>query len=353
MTLHSNVVRFGARLDREVGNAKQRWSEREGLIFVAEMRNKGHQGMLVHRGFGEASPLPGYSTDSIEQCEACLRDMQLFDASKLTLRAIEALVSSMPPLPAARFAVETALLDLLAQRLGQSVGSLFGQYATSAQRSALLDPERPMLSAEATLSRGLKCAKLKIGGGEWSDELSMIKRLRIEFPSLRLRLDVNAAWTLPEAKIRLSLLEGLGIEFVEQPVAPGVMYRLIGSPVPIAADESLHTAMGREALEPLMREGGLRAIVLKPTVLGGFGACLKLQQWARQNKTSAIASHCFEGPVGTAAVAELALAMDSSMASGVDQHEILASLGDVPVPQLGERYLQLHHGGLGVIPNIE
>jgi o-succinylbenzoate synthase len=349
--LHSKIGRFGGALDHHVGNAKQRWSQREGLIFVAEMRSKGRGGEVVHRGYGEASPLPGYSPDTIEQCESCLQDVELFEAPHLSLNSIEALISAMPPLPAARFAVETALLDLLAQRLQQSVAGLFGHYATSARRCALLDPERPMRSAEATLKRGLTCAKLKVGG-EWSEELVTIKRLRAEFPKLSLRLDANGSWTLPAAKKRLSLLEGLGIEFVEQPVAPGVMYRLVGSPVPIAADESLHTVEGRAALEPLMRDGGLRAIVLKPTVIGGFAACLKLQQWARTHKTVAIASHTFEGPIGTAAVAELALAMDSPMASGVDEHEVLTSIGDVVVPQLGERYLQLHHGGLGVAIDV-
>ena len=351
MTLRSKVSHFGSRLDREVGNANRRWSNREGLIFVAEMRTKSRGTEIVHRGFGEASPLPGYSPDTIEECEACLNDIELFDASKLTLTTIEALVLSMPAVPAARFAVETALCDLLAQRLQQSVGGLFGQYATSARRCALLDPERPMRSAEAILARGITCAKLKVGT-HWTEELVAIKRLRAEFPELVLRIDANASWTLPAAKKRLALLEGLGLEFVEQPVAPGVMYSLIESPVPIAADESLHSAAGREALEPLMREGGLHAIVLKPTVLGGFAACLKLQQWARMHKTVAIASHCYEGPVGTAAVAELALAMDSTMASGVDEHEVLASVSNVAVPQLAGRFIQLHHGGLGVVVDV-
>ncbi|MCP4445925.1 MAG: O-succinylbenzoate synthase [Myxococcales bacterium] len=349
--LRSRVTRFGSVLDENIGNAKTRWSDREGLVFVVELhqdkRSKGGQQADMLRGFGEASPLPGYSPDTIEECEQCLESITLPDEKHLSMQSIDTLVSSMPELPAARFAVETALADLLAQLLQQGVAGLFGHYATSARRCALLDTNAPITSAAAILKRGLRCAKLKVGG-EWAEELTVIKQLRSEFPSLALRLDVNAAWTPPEAKRRLALLQGLGIEFVEQPVAPGVMHSLAGSKVPLAADESLHSQAGRDALEPLLGDAALRVLVLKPTVLGGISACLKLQQWAHRHRASAIASHCFEGPVGTAAVAELALTMDSSLAAGVDKHPVLANLGDVSVPQFGERYLLINHIGLGV-----
>ncbi len=348
--LRCRVERFECKLEDDIGNTRRRWSSREGLIFIVEgpehKRDK-KESKECSRGFGEASPLPGYSPDSIEECEACLRDIQLIDADPLSLESIETLISSMAPLPAARFAVETALLDLLAQEQCRSVGSLFGQYASSARRCALLDAEDPQTSAAAILERGLRCAKLKVGG-DWPEELAVIRRLRADFPGLELRLDANAAWSLPEAKKRLALLEGLGIAFVEQPVAPGIMYGLAGSKVPIAADESLHSEAGREALEPLMGDPALRVLVLKPTVLGGFLECLRLQQWAHKNKATAIASHCFEGPVGTAAVAELALAMDSSMAAGVDEHPVLTNMSHVRVPQLGARFLQPNQFGLGV-----
>ncbi len=348
MTLSSRVSRFRAEIDTRVSNSKREWTEREGLIFVAELRGTTRRGASLERGFGEASPLPGYSAESIEQCEACLRDVQLFDSSELSLSSIERLIESMPTLPAARFAVETALLDLLAQKRGQPVASLFGKYATRARKCALLDRNAPLRSATQAVARGITCMKLKVGG-EWAEEFATIRSLRKGFPDVALRLDVNAAWTLPEAKMRLSLLEGLGIQFVEQPVAPGVMARLVDSPVPIAADESLHSEAGRSALEPLLTAGGLRAVVLKPTVLGGFFACLKLEQWARRHKVIAIASHCFEGPVGTAAVAELALALDAPIAAGVDEHAMLATMSPVSVPQLQSKHVQLHHGGLGVV----
>jgi len=350
MMLSSHVSRFRCELPDDVGNAKTRWSVREGLNFVVEetLHRRHPAGTSdSRRGLGEASPLPNYSPDNIDDCERCLRDIQLFDASKLSIASIAALVSEMPALPAARFAVETALLDLFAQRKNASVSALFGQYASSATRCSLLDIEAPIESARSTLDRGIRCAKLKIGG-EWAEEYDTIRKIRIDFPSLALRLDVNAAWTLPEAKIRLALLQGLGIDFVEQPVAPGVMYRLGSSPVPLAADESIHSTAAREALVPLMKTSALRCIVLKPTVLGGIMECLRLQHWARGYKVKAIASHCFEGPVGTAAVAELALALDSSMPAGIDTHSALAPLSTTPIPQFRNRFIRPNLCGLGV-----
>ncbi len=337
--MKSRVSRYASVLGNPIQNANHAWSHRNGLIFMVQ-----HDGV---RGFGEASPLPGYSPDTIEDCEQCLSGIELFDGDELSLSRIETFISAMPAVPAARFAVETALLDLLAQREDRGIAGLFDQSANQALRCTLLDSNSPVASAEACIARGVQCAKLKVGR-DWTSELVAIRTLRSRFSDLQLRLDANTAWTVPIAKKNIADLEDLDIQFVEQPVEPEFMHKLTSSPVPLAADESLHTQAGRDALRPMLGTPALGALVLKPTVLGGFFACLQLQKLGKQNSTESIASHCFEGPVGTAAVAELAIVLDSSLAAGVDEHSALAAMSTKTVPQFHGRGIVPHNHGLGV-----
>jgi L-alanine-DL-glutamate epimerase-like enolase superfamily enzyme len=110
----------------------------------------------------------------------------------------------------------------------------------------------------------------------------------------------------------------------------------------------MHTALGREALGELLGDQALVAVVLKPTVLGGLLACMKFRAWAQQRGVASVVSHCFEGPVGIAAVAELAIAIKGPYPAGVDRHDALALLPDAHIPQLQHDGLHRHRTGLGV-----
>lgn len=339
--LRCSLTPFSASLTRPLGNANHSWSARSGLLLRIQ-RQDGSEGL------GEASPLPNYSSDTLEDCKRCLEQLKLFPEGELCLLRIEEFVDHMPiALPAARFAVETALLDLLSQERGESVSQLLGGENESASRSAIISSHDAIGSVLALQERGIRSGKLKVGRN-WTAELATIRALRETYPSFRLRLDVNGAWSLPQALQNLQTLRAQDIEFVEQPVPPGKMHNLVGSPVPIAADESMRTTLGRDALGPLVGDGALAAVVLKPTVLGGLLACMKHKRWAEQAGVASIASHCFEGAVGTAAVAELAVAITGPYAAGVDRHNALSHLPEAHIPQLRQDGLHRHRRGLGV-----
>ncbi len=339
--LRCTIIPFAASLSRPLGNANHSWRTREGLLLRIQ-RSDGS------RGLGEASPLPNYSSDSLDDCKRCLTALQLFPDSELCLLRIQEFVNHMPAdLPAARFAVETALLDLLSQERGESLSELLGGENESASRSALIAPERAVGSVSRLRERGIHSGKLKVGRN-WTAELATIRAVRETFPSFRLRLDVNGAWSLPEALQNLETLRNQNIDFVEQPVQPSKMPNLVGSPVRIAADESMRTKAGRDALGELLGDNALAAIVLKPTVLGGLLACMQHKRWAEEHGVASVASHCFEGAVGTAAVAELAVAITGPYAAGVDRHDALSHLPEAHIPQLHNDGLHRHRAGLGV-----
>jgi hypothetical protein len=53
-------------------NARRTWTERAAQLITLQSDDG-------TRGFGEASPLPGFSRDTLEECGAALRDLDLSD----------------------------------------------------------------------------------------------------------------------------------------------------------------------------------------------------------------------------------------------------------------------------------
>ena len=82
-------------------------------------------------GVGEASPLPGYSPDDPSECPRILSAVAAaIDHAPDHVNEIEAWIESLfaiaPNAPASRFAVETAVLDLVSQRANMPLSVLLG-----------------------------------------------------------------------------------------------------------------------------------------------------------------------------------------------------------------------------------
>lgn len=323
-------------------------------------------------GLGEATPLPGFSPDTADEDERALAelpgalgaiDLPLEDVTARATasaiqRAFAPLSSRLRGLPAARFALETALLDLLGQRLGLPVSACLGGLRRHAevQVNGLLTTSNAlpeMLSrARALVARGVPAIKVKLrsrGEEGFARDVEALRALRREHPAIELRLDANAAWSLEDAPRRLALLAPLGPRFVEQPVAPELLHLLGACEVPWAADESLAV----EGMpERLLEAEGCAAFILKPAMLGLLRAH-ELGQRAQERGLGAVVTHLFDGPVALAASCELALALPSPpLACGLDAHAGLEAWPEIPIPQLrgGGLVVASELPGLGIRP---
>ena len=339
-------------------SSKGRWHERAGLLLELD-DGEGRVGQ------GEASPLPGYSPDTFEQCRGALEvalatglgpfDLALPLGDQIALAL--APQGSMPS--AARFALETALLDLAGQRLDRSLASLLRPTELGPPREIPLAAglsgtsiESALADGEAAVARGIRTLKVKIGRpGAFGQEVALLEALRRRFGhGVLLRLDANGAFSRAEAPERLRRLACLRPEFVEEPIAGAGLEALRGSPVRLAADESLQQPGAFERLIPSLRAGVTSAIVLKPAALGGLFACLALAARARSLGAACVVGHCWDGPVGLAAAGALALALgDGAMACGLDRHAGLSIWPEVPLPLFGPASIQPGSSpGLGI-----
>jgi L-alanine-DL-glutamate epimerase-like enolase superfamily enzyme len=184
-------------------------------------------------------------------------------------------------------------------------------------------------AARRAFSAGVRCLKIKAGP---NGELHRVFAIATAVPGAIIRVDANRSWPRAEVARNLAALAQLRIEYIEEPCLDAHLLLSERLPCKLALDESL-AELTPDELDTALRAPRLAALVLKPTLLGGLSAVLSLAARARAAGIAAIVSHGLEGPIGTAACAELALALGGDRAVGLAPHAAIAGWS-FPVPQL-------------------
>jgi O-succinylbenzoate synthase len=289
-------------------------------------------------GWGEAAPLPGFSPESLEDAIEQLRttapelvgremprNLPLPDTSPLPEQVL------LPP--SVRFGFEAAILNLRAASRRQTLSDLLtGRPAKTIYTNGLLSGSVEKVLAETSYMKeaGYRAVKLKVGRQKVYEEADLVRRIgEILGGGVSLRLDANRAWGFGEALEFARGISGVRVEYVEEPLAePWRMAELAREwGLPIALDESL-VGMGPEdlGLHPYAR-----AVVLKPTLLGGVSRAWDLAERAAGLGMAAVLSSSYEGGVGIGALVGLAAAV-GEIPVGLDTYRALA--GDVINPPL-------------------
>jgi len=214
--------------------------------------------------------------------------------------------------PIARAAVEMALWDGLARRLGVPVAQLFGGAVTDgielAWTLASGNSERDIAEAEEMLAlRRHRQFKLKIGKRPVAEDLAHVGRIRAALGDrARLTVDVNQAWDLHAARIGLKGLEEIGVAMVEQPVDARHLDQLRsltdGFAIAVMADEALNGPVDA------LRHAGVRAadaFAVKVAQSGGLAAAAEVIAIARAAGIGLYGGTMLESGVATAASLQL------------------------------------------------
>lgn len=152
--------------------------------------------------------------------------------------------------PIARCAVEIALWDGLAKRKGVSVAQLLGGSIRTAMPVAWTlasgRSDTDIAEAEDMIATGRhNIFKLKIGKRPLADDLAHVEAItRAVGDRASIRVDVNQAWSLTDARRGLAGLQAIGVELAEQPIRIGNLRALRslteGTQVAVMADEQLN-----------------------------------------------------------------------------------------------------------------
>ena len=303
-------------------------------------------------GIGEASPMRGYSPDFISDCNVTLSHfLPLFmDRQISSPEDIATIAAAFPPaLPSARFALETALLDLLARCRSIPLWALFVTQDAPVRVNALLSENQFEEHARNLFESGIRTFKIKVGKRKnFRNEISQLKWLRDTFgDDIEIRLDANGAFTDSNLVHKLNELSRYRPEYIEEPtpftvLVPGKL------PIPYAFDESLAQMKNPYAItaHPMCN-----ALVLKPTLLGGFFQALKLARLAKETSRKVVITHMFESLPGYLASVHLAIAAETTDVCGLYPHPAMDAVSPSRFFHMeGDSIHLRRHDGLGVAP---
>ncbi len=208
-----------------------RGSKTEARVLYVELED----GELIGRG--ESVPYARYG-ETLDTCMTQLEAVRAGIEAGISLDGLQTLL----PAGAARNAVDCALWDLNAKRAGTPAWKTAGLRQLSPLKTAytlsLDTPEAMGAQAAANARRPL--LKLKIGG---AGDIDRVEAVRQHAPKARLIVDGNEGLSFDDLTRIAPDLAKLGVKLIEQPMKVGEDEALLGydSPVPLCADESLHT----------------------------------------------------------------------------------------------------------------
>ena len=282
-------------------------------------------------GIGEAGPLVKLSIDDLPnfeeelakiisgidgvECPTSINDVYLLTQSK-----------ALTIFPSIKFALETALLDLLNGGVRQIFRTSFSEDEEGISCNGLIwmgDLEDMLLQITSKIDQGYDCIKMKIGSLNFEKECDILQYVRRKYyrSNITLRVDANGAFNADEALDKLNVLANYNLHSIEQPIAKGqedLMRQLCKySPVPIALDEELIGVVGQGQKRKLLEFIQPHYIILKPTLLGGFYECEEWIALAEELKIGWWMTSALESNIGLNAVSQFTARYSPSTHQGL------------------------------------
>ncbi|WP_113640540.1 o-succinylbenzoate synthase [Escherichia albertii] len=279
-------------------------------VVLRDRRLKTRDGLYVclrdgeREGWGEISPLPGFSQESWEEAQSALLTW---------VNGWLAGDCALPEMPSVAFGVSCALAEL-ADTLPQ---------AANYRAAPLCNGDPDDLILKLADMPGEKVAKVKVGLYEVVRDGMVVNLLLEAIPDLHLRLDANRAWTPlkgqqfakyvnPDYRDRIA--------FLEEPCKTRDDSRAFAreTGIAIAWDESL-----REPDFTFAAEEGVRAVVIKPTLTGSLDKVCEQVQAAHALGLTAVISSSIESSLGLTQLARIAAWLTPDTIPGLDTLDLM------------------------------
>ncbi|OTA17309.1 o-succinylbenzoate synthase [Xenorhabdus vietnamensis] len=299
----------------------------EAGIILRYQRLKTRDGFLVHLqedgrdGWGEISPLPEFSHETLEQAKASAVEwlQQWLQQPSLQQCLQPSWCLNMQPeesyLPSVAFGISCALAELLG-KLPEAANYRKAPLCTG-------DPDDVILRLGNMA--GQKIAKVKVGLYEAVRDGMVVNVMLEAVPDLQLRLDANRGWTRTKAEGFAKYVNPdyrQRIAFIEEPCKTReeslAFARETG--IAIAWDESV-----READFTVEAQEGVSAIVIKPTLVGSIDRCRQLITEAHRLGLEAVISSSIESSFGLTQLARLAQWLTPDSLPGLDTLDLIQS----------------------------
>lgn len=201
----------------------------------------------------------------------------------------------------AKASLEAAVWDAEAKQKNVSLAKLLGgtrDEIASGVSVGLKDSLDELVAAvKRELAAGYQRIKIKIKPGK---DLEPVRRLRQEFPRIKLMVDANSAYTLADWPL-LKQLEGFYLMMIEQPLGWDDLYSHAELQkkldTPICLDECIHT---EEQARAAIELGACKIINIKLGRVGGFTAARRIHDLCQRHGIPVWCGGMLEAGIGRA-----------------------------------------------------
>ncbi|XAR65339.1 2-succinyl-5-enolpyruvyl-6-hydroxy-3-cyclohexene-1-carboxylic-acid synthase [Bertholletia excelsa] len=307
---------------------------REGFLIALSLKD----GSV---GFGEVAPLEIHEENLID-VEEQLRF--------LTHAIQHAKISSFVPLlkdsfsswiwnsigilpgsifPSVRCGLEMAILNAIAAWKGSSLFNIFhcksakeedlSERSLNVRICALIDSNgspKDVADIAATLvAEGFAAIKLKVARRpDPVEDAMVIQEVRKKVgDQIDLRADANRKWTYEEAVQFASSVKNYDLQYIEEPVQneDDIIKFCEETGLPVALDETVNNIQ-EDALKKLsdFAHPGVTAVVIKPSMVGGFENAALIARWAQQQGKMSVISATYESSLGLSAFVQFSLYLE-------------------------------------------
>lgn len=269
-----SLYRFSLPFNKPISFKEQRLSSREGLWLIDHQPDG-------HDFIGEICPLPGFSQETLNQCEQqILQRLQQTSNDDFSTNALLPSVSFSLFCLQQKLPWQTPVIELPPQLTLPNIPLLQGTPVEIIDRY-----KRLFCPAQVKL----KVARLPV-----DQEIALLHNIIGLNPKIRFRLDANQQWRAKQYIQFLKCINSQYIDYIEEPTDSLSDNLEISEQfkVMIALDESLLTQV------ELPCHKVIKALVIKPTLIGYPSRINTLLLHAQQQQLSVSISASFESPIG-------------------------------------------------------
>ena len=201
----------------------------------------------------------------------------------------------------AKGSLEAAVWDAEAKQegvpLSKRIGGVREEIACGVSIGIKDSLDELVAAVQKELAAGYQRIKIKIKPGK---DLEPVRRLRQDFPRIKLMVDANSAYTLNDWPL-LKQLEGFYLMMIEQPLGWDDLYSHVALQkkldTPICLDECIHT---EEQARAAIELGACKIINIKVGRVGGFSEAVAVHNVAHRAGIPVWCGGMLESGVGRA-----------------------------------------------------
>ena len=257
-------------------------------------------------GWGEcvAGESPAYSPETTETAWHILRDHLWSLVKGREFRSATQIAEMLAPIRGhnmAKGALEAAIWDAEAMQKGVPLAKLLGgvrdEIASGVSIGIKDSLDELVAAVKKELAAGYQRIKIKIKPGK---DVELVKRLRQDFPRIKLMVDANSAYRLVDWPL-LQQLEAYHLMMIEQPLGWDDLYGHVELQkklqTPICLDECIHTLEHAQAAIAL---GACKIINIKLGRVGGHTVARRIHDLCQRHGIPVWCGGMLESGIGRA-----------------------------------------------------